>query len=268
MLLLRLQDSFLAFRKLMAPMAGSTSALNALDSVCSSLQLLTDFHIFSRAAHGRLKNRNRVRENIQLNDSLHAVSLPTIYPFYFENLSLPGSALPIPILISLEAVVSIGNSETVFFSEILRAEDQTLVLKPIIVCPCLSSVSSNLQAADICTLIESVAKRFPTDDSKTVINWGSAMPENVALMKAQKFTYWFMAVQCARVALWTFENRREAIESPASDSVTQLKIGCAYRWFPKEAVRYIESFVCLCTQAIEPVRENTADVLRSRGINL
>ncbi len=265
MLLLRLQDSFLAFRKLMAPMTGSAAVLNALERVCSSLQLLTDFHIFSRAANDRLKHRNRIRENIALSDSLHSVSLPTIYPFYFENLRLPGSALPIPILISHEAIVSIGSSETVFFSEILR-EDQTLVLKPILVSPCLSSVSSNLQAADICTLIEAVSK--PNGDSKIVINWGTAMPENDPLIKAQKFNYWFMAVQCARVALWILENRRESTEFPASVSVVPPKIGCVYRWFPKEAVHYIESFVCLCMQAIEPIRENTTDVLRSQGINV
>jgi hypothetical protein len=264
LLLLRLRNSFLAFRKLLAPMPGSTSVLCKIDSVCSSLQVLTDFHIFSRAAQDRLKNRIRVRENIPLSNSLHAFSLPSIYPFYFENLRLPGSAMSIPILISHEAVVSIGNSETVFFSESFRVDDQSLILKPILISPC-ASVLSNSHLADTCTfesVIESDIKHLPTHFSKIVVNWGTAMPENDPFLKAQKFNYWFTAVQCARVALWIFENSSELSRGGFKGSP---KISCAYRWFPKEAICQIESFVGLCTQANESIRENAADVLRARG---
>jgi hypothetical protein len=263
LLLLRLQNSFFAFRKLMAPMSGSTSALIALDTVCSSLQLLTDFHFFSRAAHDRLKNRHRVRESIALSDSLYAFSLPYIYPFYFENLRLPGSSLPIPILISHDAVVSIGNTETVFFSESVRAEDQSLVLKPILISPCDTTHNPDIQ-----TCIESNVLRLPTHDSKVVINWGALTSDNDPSMKAQKFNYWFIAVQCARVALWMFENPRGTCEALAAGANAAPKISCAYRWFPKRAVQYIESFVALCTQANDLIRENAADVLRARGFNM
>ena len=255
LLLLRLQNSFIAFRKLMAPMAGSTSVLGALESVCSSLQLLSDFHIFSRAAHDRMKNRNRVRESITLSDSLHAFSLPSIYPFYFENLRLPGSSLPIPILISHDAVVSIGNSESVFFSESFRLEDQTLVLKPILISPCDTSHLPDTQ-----TCIESDEKRFSTHVRKIVINWGTSTPEYDSFLKAQKFNYWFIAVQCARVALWIVDNQRESCDVP--------RLTCAYRWFPTKAVHSIQSLVGLCTQANESIRENAADVLRARGFNM
>jgi hypothetical protein len=33
-------------------------------------------------------------------------------------------------------------------------------------------------------------------------------------------------------------------------------------------VQYIESFVALCTQANDLIRENAADVLRARGFNM
>jgi hypothetical protein len=268
-MLLRLRNSFLAFRKLLAPMSGSASVLRALDSVCSSLQVLSDFHIFSRAAQDRLKNRNQVRENITLNDYLYAFSLPSIYPLYFENLRLPGSA-KYPILISHDAVVSIGNSETVFFSETFRFEDQSLVLKPILISPC-ASVSSSSHLSDVCTyesVIESDIKRLPTHFSKIIINWGTATPENNPFLKAQKFNHWFIAVQCARVALWCFENPLDSGELSRGGFQGSIKIACGYRWFPKEAMHQIESFVGLCTQANDTIRDNAADVLRARGFNM
>ena len=270
LLLLRLRNSFLAFRKLLAPMPGSTSVLCKIDGVCSSLQVLTDFHIFSRAAQDRLKNRNRVRENISLSVSLHSFSLPSIYPFYFENLRLPGSAMSIPILISHEAVVSIGNSETVFFSESFRVDDQSLILKPILISPC-ASVPSSSHLAATCTfesVIESDIKHLPTHFSKIVVNWGTAMPENDPFLKAQKFNYWFMAVQCARVAFWILENSSESGELYRVGFKGSPKISCAYRWFPKESICQIQSFVGLCTQVNESIRENAADVLRARGFNM
>ena len=268
-MVLRLRNCFLAFRKLLAPMSGSASVLSAIDGVCSSLQVLTDFHIFSRAAQERLKNRNRVRENIILSDSLHAFSLPSIYPFYFENLRLPGSA-KYPILISHEAVVSIGNSETVFFSEIYRPEDQNLILKPILIRPC-AEVCSSSRLADTCTfesVIESDIKYLPTHFSKIVVNWGSATPENDPFLKAQKFNNWFIAVQCARVALWFFDNPQDLREASRGNFKGSIKVACAYRWFPKDVMNQIESFVGLCTQTNESIRENASDVLRARGFNM
>lgn len=259
-MLLRLQNSFLAFRKLMAPITGSTFVICALENVSSSLQLLSDFHIFSRAAHERLKNRNCVCENVTLSDSLHVFSLPSIYPFFFENLRLPGSALPIPILTSHDAVISIGNSETFFFSESFRVEEKTVVLKPILTSPCDTSQITGTQ-----TCIQSDVKQLPSHDSNMIINWGTSVSENPNdhFLKAQRFCYWFIAVQCARVALWTFEKQRES----GTDLRASTKIACAYRWFPKSAVHHIESFVSLCTQANECIRENAADVLRARGFN-
>ena len=268
MLLLRLQNSFYAFRKLMAPMPGSASVISALDSVCSSLRLLTDFHILSRAAHDRLKNRNRVLEDITLSDTLHALSLPSIYPFYFEFLRLPGSALPIPILVSHEAVVSVGNSETVFFSEHVRVEDQALVLKPVLISP-FATVASTSDRMDTCTVIAADVKHSHSPDSKMVINWGSVTPENDPLSKSQKFNHWFIGVQCARVALWNFENRPECLSGPTSGNARGLRqVACAYRWFPHEALQQIMSIAGLCTHAIESISENAADVLRARGLNM
>ena len=268
LLLLRLLNSLYAFRKLMAPMPGSALAISALDGVCSSLRLLTDFHILSRAAHDRLKNRNRVLDDITLSDTLHALSLPAIYPFYFEFLRLPGSALPIPILVSHEAVVSVGNSETVFFSEYVRVEDQALVLKPVLISP-FASVSSTSGRIDTCTVIAADVKHSLSPDSKMVINWGSATPENDPVSKSQKFNHWFIGVQCARVALWNFENRPECSSGlTASDAKVLRQVSCAYRWFPHEAAQQILSIVGLCTHAIESILENATDVLRARGFNM
>jgi hypothetical protein len=111
-------------------------------------------------------------------------------------------------------------------------------------------------------------KRLPSDSCKIVINWGTVMPENDPFTKAQKFNCWFIAVQCARVALWNYENRLDSGELAAGDIKALPPIACAFRWFPKAALHSLASIVCLCTQVIECIKDNGADVLRARGFNL
>ena len=70
-----------------------------------------------------------------------------------------------------------GNSDTVFFSEHLRVEDQALLLKPVLVSP-FATVVSTSDRMDTCTVIAADVKHSNSPYSKMVINWGSATPDH------------------------------------------------------------------------------------------
>jgi hypothetical protein len=130
----------------------------------------------------------------------------------------------------------VGNSDTVFFSEHLRVEDQALLLNPVIVRP-FATVASTSDRMDTCTVIAADVKHSNSPYSKMVINWGSATPDHDPLSKSQKFNHWFIGVQCARVALWNFENRPEcSIGAPSGNAAGLRQVACAYRWFPHDSV--------------------------------